>query len=136
MALTLVLNLVRCIYDVRLNCCFLCFPSVKCMCYILLFTYIGCSMIVAWFIAQKIQRFPTPLNFLDIKRILLLQAFDWILPLPFPDHIHCNEGSKGCWSSLSTTSTWCSEKGRPAQTAYGTFDMPPFLAQHAWSAQT
>lgn len=51
-------------------------------------------MIVAQYMVQKIKRFQAPLNVLIIKHILPLQAFDWVLPLPFPDHIHCDEGSK------------------------------------------
>ena len=61
----------------------------------------------------------------------LLQAFDRVLPFPFPDHIHCNEGSKCYGSPFSSTFTRPYKKSRSAKDTCFTPDLPAFLAQHA-----
>lgn len=66
----------------------------------------------------------------------VLQAFDWVLHLPCPYDIHCNEGSEGCWFSLSATHSWCIEKGWFTQSSFRINDMPAFLTKYAWFAQT
>lgn len=90
----------------------------------LVMQYLKCPFHKFWFISQMFC-FGYLISVIDS-----LQAFDWVFPFPFPDHIYCNEGSKGCWSSFSTT-TWGVESWF-AQIAR----MPSLVTQHAWSSQT
>lgn len=59
---------------------------------------------------------------------IFFQAFDWILPIPFPDHIYCNASSKSCWSTFLTAFPWCPQKSRSTQDT-------GFFTSHAWFTQ-